>query len=133
MIGVICVVLFNVRLDIYRAVYGQVRNVTLQQFLLQTGYIVNSCVIKWLNHIILHNCVGHHVNGGLSLQQDATANNSAPAAATAAATAAAAAPPAKPAPPAAAGGPPARPGPPAKPPPPSVTPTAAAPATTASK
>ncbi|XP_036931041.1 clathrin coat assembly protein AP180 isoform X11 [Acanthopagrus latus] len=52
-------------------------------------------------------------------KQEATANNSSPAAA---------APPAKPAPPAAAGGPPARPGPPAKPPPPSVTPTALAPA-----
>ncbi|XP_030248433.1 clathrin coat assembly protein AP180 isoform X13 [Sparus aurata] len=49
-------------------------------------------------------------------KQEATANNSSPAAA---------APPAKPAPP---GGPPARPGPPAKPPPPSVTPTAPAPA-----
>lgn len=54
-------------------------------------------------------------------KQDATANNSSPAAAAA---------PAKPAPPAHAGGPPARPGPPAKPPPPSITPTAPAPATT---
>ncbi|XP_042346695.1 clathrin coat assembly protein AP180 [Plectropomus leopardus] len=54
-------------------------------------------------------------------KQDATANNSSPAAAAA---------PAKPAPPAHAGGPPARPGPPAKPPPPSITPTAPAPSTT---
>ncbi|XP_013875928.1 clathrin coat assembly protein AP180 isoform X8 [Austrofundulus limnaeus] len=54
-------------------------------------------------------------------KQEATANNSTPAAAAA---------PAKPAPPAAAGGPPARPGPPAKPPPPSVAPTAPARAST---
>nr|XP_023010579.1 clathrin coat assembly protein AP180 isoform X6 [Maylandia zebra] len=55
-------------------------------------------------------------------KQDATANNSMPAAAAPAA-------PAKPAPPAAPGGPPARPVPPAKPPPPSVTPTAPVPTT----
>nr|XP_040021850.1 clathrin coat assembly protein AP180 isoform X14 [Gasterosteus aculeatus aculeatus] len=57
-------------------------------------------------------------------KQDATANNSVPAAAAAAVA------PARRAPPTPGGGPPARPGPPAKPPPPSVTPTAAAPTVT---
>ncbi|XP_077951562.1 clathrin coat assembly protein AP180 isoform X19 [Gasterosteus aculeatus] len=57
-------------------------------------------------------------------KQDATANNSVPAAAAAAVA------PARRAPPTPGGGPPARPGPPAKPPPPSVTPTATAPTVT---
>uniref|UniRef100_H3CN38 Clathrin coat assembly protein AP180 n=1 Tax=Tetraodon nigroviridis TaxID=99883 RepID=H3CN38_TETNG len=61
--------------------------------------------------------------------QDATANNTSPAAGatTVAAASAPAAPPAKPPHSATSGGPPARPGPPAKPPPPSVTPTAPTP------
>ncbi|TDH12318.1 hypothetical protein EPR50_G00070930 [Perca flavescens] len=73
----------------------------------------------------LHNRVEHHVNGGLPLRQDVTANNSSPAAAAVAVVA-----PARHAPAVPAGGPPARPGPPTKPPPPSITPTAPAPTAT---